>query len=1067
MTDPIRTYLKNIEGELKAGRATENTHRPALEALIETLVPGAIATNEPKRIECGAPDFIITRDGTPLGYVEAKDIGANLNAVERSEQLERYLGALNNLLLTDYLEFRWYVNGEHRETVQLATVTHDGQVKRIRGAVQKATDLFELFSAQQVPMVGQPGELAERMAALSRMIRDLIRETFERESEKGTLHAQLEAFRKTMIPNLEPAAFADMYAQTITYGLFAARVRTPDGRPFTRENAAWNLPPTNPFLRKLFNEIAGPDLDDRIAWLVDDLANLLARADMSEVLLDFGQSTRREDPVVHFYETFLVAYDPQMRQTRGVYYTPEPVVSYIVRSIDHILKNDFNRPLGLADMNTLILDPAVGTATFLYFVIQHINETLVGMGLAGGWNDYVEKHLLPRLFGFELLMAPYAVAHMKLGIQLQETGYMFASDQRLGIYLTNTLETAVTRAQTLGFAGYITAEANAAAEVKRDKPIMVVLGNPPYSGHSANSSWQTRSDGKRVLNFIGKLLQDYYQVDGHKLREKNTKWLQDDYVKFIRWGQWRIEKTGVGVLAFISNHGYLDNPTFRGMRQQLMQAFTDIYILDLHGNAKKKETAPDGSKDENVFDIQQGVAIGIFVKDPTKSSPATVHHAELWGLRQEKYRQLFETDVATTPWERLEPQSLSYLFVPQDRELWDEYQKGSKVTEIFPVHSVGIVTARDRLTIRWTPEEAWSSVQDFGDLSVEAARAKYSLGRDVRDWKVHLAQDDIRASGPDQAKIVPVLYRPFDVRFTYYTGRSRGFICMPRPKVMQQMAHTNISIVLPRRVEVAGPWKHVTVTNHVLEHVAVSLKTIDSLYPLYLYPSGEGGNEKDVQSRLPHTTTWSVGKCCREPNLGLQFVANVSSRLGLQFVPDGKGDLETTFGPEDILHYAYAVFHSPTYRGRYAEFLRIDYPRLPLTSDLGLFRTLAAKGEELVALHLMESPRLAQLITRFPETGSNDVEQLRYVEPHQDEHGGPVPGRVYINKTQYFEGVPPEVWNFYVGGYQVCQKWLKDRKKRKLSFDDLLHYQKIVVALKETIRLMSEIDEAIPSWPIE
>ena len=612
---PFKVYLKEIQKSLSTGQATEQTHRPALEALLEAVGENITAINEPKRVECGAPDYIITRAGTPIGYVEAKDVGRSLDAAERSEQMRRYRESLNNLILTDYLEFRWYVEGEQRETARLATLTIDGRIRTRRGGIQAVSGLLQKFFAQVVPTVGTPKELAQRMAALARMTRDLIQETFKRESEEGALHAQLKAFRETLIPFLTPAQFADMYAQTITYGLFAARVRAPSptfppkvggdrggagGEDFTREKAAWNLPKTNPFLRRLFNQIAGPGLDDRIAWLVDDLAHLLARADMAEILRDFGRRTRQEDPVVHFYETFLGAYAPQTRKARGVYYTPEPVVSYIVRSLNHLVKTHFGRPLGLADTNTLILDPAVGTATFLYFVIQQIHETLMAMGQAGAWNDYVETHLLPRVFGFELLMAPYAVAHIKLGILLQETGYDFTGDQRLGIYLTNSLEEAITQAATLGFARFITDEANAAAEIKRDKPIMVVLGNPPYSVSSANKG-----------EHIEELMERYKAaVRG----ERNIQPLSDDYIKFIRFAHDRIERTGYGVIGMITNHSYLSGLIHRGMREELMKSFDEIYVLNLHGNALMGETAPDGGPDENVFDIRQGVAIVFMIK---------------------------------------------------------------------------------------------------------------------------------------------------------------------------------------------------------------------------------------------------------------------------------------------------------------------------------------------------------------------------------------------------------------------------------------------------------------------
>ncbi len=604
---PLDTYRREIEQALRAGNATEHTHRPALKALLESLAPGVTATNEPKRIACGAPDFNISRGRVPLGHVETKDIGANLDEMERckgphGEQFKRYRDGLPNWVLTDYMDFRWFVGGEKRLTARIASLDSKGKLRRTPDGENQLAQLLNAFFEQEALTVGTAKDLAQRMAGMTRIVCDLIIRTFEHEQEKGWLHNWLAAFREVLIPDLDEKQFADMFAQTLAYGLFAAKVHSGSGKPFSREMAAFSLPKTNPFLRKLFSEIGGVDMPETIDWAVDDIVELLKHAEMAEILKDFGKGKGKEDPVVHFYETFLAAYDPKMRELRGVYYTPEPVVSYIVRSIDHLLKTRFSRPKGLADENTLILDPATGTATFLYFVIEQIYEKFANQ--RGAWDSYVGSHLLNRIFGFELLMAPYAVAHLKLGMELQQTGYTFASDQRLGIYLTNTLEEAAKKSEKL-FAQWISDEANSAAHIKRDLPIMVVLGNPPYSGHSANRSWEMK-EGKKVPTFIGGLIQDYYRVDGQPLGEKNPKWLQDDYVKFIRWGQWRIERTGAGILAFITNHGYLDNPTFRGMRQSLMTAFTDIYILNLHGNSKKKEKCPDGSPDENVFDIQRG-----------------------------------------------------------------------------------------------------------------------------------------------------------------------------------------------------------------------------------------------------------------------------------------------------------------------------------------------------------------------------------------------------------------------------------------------------------------------------
>lgn len=1055
-SDVFKIYLNELRANLAGGIATEHTYRPALERLIESLEPGIQATNEPARIQCGAPDFIVTRGSTSIGYIEAKDIGVSLHDVERSDQLHRYRASLNNLILTDYLEFRWYVNGDHRETARLATVGLDGSLKTGRDGIQGVAALLQRFLAEQPPAVGQPRELAQRMATLARLVRDLITETFEREGERGQLHAQLHAFRAALIPDLQPEQFADMYAQTIAYGLFAARVHV-EGGAFTRQHAAWNLPRTNPFLRNLFSEIAGPGLDDRIAWLVDDLAQLLARADMGEILRDFGRRTRQEDAVVHFYETFLAAYDPSMRKTRGVYYTPEPVVSYIVRSIAHLLKTRFDRPLGLADPTTLILDPAAGTATFLYFVVQHIYDALVEQGQQGGWNDYVAQHLLPRLFGFELLMAPYAIAHMKLGILLQQTGYAFQGDQRLGVYLTNTLEEAVLHEGLPGFGRFITEEANAAAEVKRDKDILVVLGNPPYAGHSANRSWEMR-DGKRVETFIGRLLRDYYRVDGRPLDERNPKWLQDDYVKFIRWGQWRIERTGQGILAFITNHGYLDNPTFRGMRQSLMQTFSDIYLLDLHGNAKKKETAPDGGKDENVFDIQQGVAVALFVKRLGAGGPAAVHHADLWGVRDEKYPYLFAHAVETTAWQPVRPQSPFYLFAPQDTDLRAEYERAWKVTDAMPVNVLGFQTHRDAFAMDFDREQLRERMQEMrGTRLSDAEFAETHPEAGSADWNLRESRETLRRDASWERRFIRCAYRPFDWRWGYY---DEAVMDRPRRELKQHVARRDNRCLNTMRQTKMDAWQHAFVSDSPTPAVFVEIKDGSSVFPLYLYPD---------PTQLIEDWQWPAGRDGRRPNLAPAFVRDVEAQQQMAFVSDGRGDMHYTFGPEDVFHYLYAVLHSPTFRQRYAEFLKIDFPRVPLTSDRELFRVLAEKGARLVALHLLESPLLSpdRFITTYPVPGDSEVVRVRYAPPGQDAEGKPTPGRVYINTTQYFEGIPPEVWAFRIGGYQVLEKWLKDRRGRRLTFDDLMHYQKVVVALKETMRLMEEIDAAIPGWPME
>ncbi len=1003
-------YIKEIRKNLDKGDSTEHTHRPALEKLLEACGRDIEATNEPRRIACGAPDFNISRKDVPLGHVETKDVGVNLDEMERGkgpngDQFKRY-STLPNWILTDYLVFHWYAAGEKRLTVRVADWDSKGKLKSAMDGEERLTALLTAFYAQPALTVGTAKELASRMAGMTRMIRDLILAALMQEEEKADkvkssvvsetmpgygeptnwLHEWLHAFRDTLIPDLSEHQFADMFAQTLAYGLFAARVHEPD-RPFSRESAAANLPRTNPFLRELFEQIAGVRMPDTIAWAVDDMVELIKHADMTEILRDFGKCKGREDPVVHFYETFLAAYDPAMREVRGVFYTPEPVVSYIVNSLDWLIKTRLGRPKGLADESTLILDTATGTATFLYFVIELIHQGFRKQ--LGAWDDYVSRHILPRIFGFELLVAPYAVAHLKISMLLEQSGYTFGSNQRLGIYLTNTLEEAAKKSEML-LGQFVSREANAAAEIKRERPIMVVLGNPPYSYRSANNG-----------NWIVSLVKEYYQVDGKPLDERNPKGLQDDYVKFIRFAEWRIDKTGEGVLGYITNNGYLDNPTFRGMRQHLMQTFDEIYVLDLHGNSKKKEKAPDGGKDENVFDIQQGVAILLAVKvkrekDETKAT-TRIFHADLWGRRDlyeneqltgGKYRWLWENNAKTTLWQELKPSSPFYLFIRQNETLKSEYDNFAKIRDIFCLTGQGFTSSRDDFAIALTQIEASERLGDLLDTTKSIAELvnKYHLA-DTGTWRLADARIKIQMDSAVMTSVRTCLYRPFDFRY-----------CLLHPAVMDRtrldsqrhMFQRNVAMSLTRTVEIQRGFEHVLATHLVLDRHAVSLKEINYLFPLYLYPSA---NQLDASSG-------------RRPNISTAFLKALAGKLNAP--QEGSHGLPKGVTPEDIFHYAYAIFHSPTYRTRYAEFLKIDFPRLPLTSKRDMFFSLAALGGELVGLHLMESPKLNSLITEFPDKGTNVVEKVRYTD---------MTDRVWINPSQYFGDVPAAVWSFHIGGY--------------------------------------------------
>ena len=826
MTAPLDTYIAAIEANLRASNATEHTHRSALKALVESLDQAVQATNEPKhRTDCGAPDFVVlqTRGHLPVGHIEAKDVGISLVDTHKSDQLKRYRKYLPNLILTDYLGFRWYVNGETWGEASLGQPNASGRVRATDAQKQAVAKLLTDFLDQSPQPIRSAKALAERLARLTHMTRDIVVQAFATRRPSQLLHDLRQVLADTLIPTLadddQVHQFADLYAQTLTYGLFAARsnqART--GGTFNLNDAAREIPRTNPLLRQLFDAITGPDFDEEpYAGFVKELVAVLENAAIQEVLEDFGKANARQDPILHFYETFLATYDPELRERRGVYYTPEPVVGYIVRSVDELLKSHFKIKDGLADQETikyrppgekghfdldapechrtLILDPAAGTGTFLYEVVETIRQRFRQGRRAGFWNEYVHDHLLPRLFGFELLMAPYAMAHLKLGMQLAAQdmptperelfAYGLQTDDRLRVYLTNTLEQVEQHTQqALGsLQRAIHNEAEKANRVKRDLPILVVLGNPPYSGISSNTG-----------EWIGGLLKgavpdghggttstaSYYHIDGKPLGERKL-WLQDDYVKFIRWSQWRLEQTGHGVLAFITNHGYLDNPTFRGMRWSLMQSFDEIYLLDLHGNAKKKEVTPDGEPDQNVFDIQQGVAIGIFVKTTSRDNkgagsnkPAKVYHADLWGRRDHKYDWLAERSVEQTEWEQVEPDEPFYLFKPFDKSEVGDYYDWPAINEVMPVNVTGIVTARDGFVIDHDKEALLDRIGDLRDesLSDQAIRAKYFAGKgskkyppgDSRGWKLPEARQRLREDDEwektNRSNLVPPLRHP-------------------------------------------------------------------------------------------------------------------------------------------------------------------------------------------------------------------------------------------------------------------------------------------------------------------
>ena len=1046
-------YLRELLETRHNTNATEelSLHRHLsafLEQSAACLGHAITLTHEPRQLDIGRPDFIATEGLLPIGYIEAEKFGTDLNTLtgHAREQNTRFIENLDNFVLTNFVEFRLYTEGELRATASLSPV---GETSWSRCAdfgtgmsllpeeVHALETLLNRFFGAGTLNITTPEVLAMHLARRTRELQIQIATAIA--DEENTLFRMFETFREHLLATLTPADFADMYAQTLAYGMFAARYTLPNATNFSRSTAAATLPRSNPFLRRLFHQVASPELDDSIGWVLDEIATLLRSVSTDMLRTAFDARTHAEDPVIHFYETFLAAYDPGRRVDRGVYYTPQPVISYIVRSVDALLKTALQKPDGLADMDTLILDPATGTGGFLMEVLHHIHRHVIDTDGSAAWAPYVNTSLAERLFGFELLVAPYTIAHLNLSRFLQAHGWTGTDTERIHIYLTNTLEEPIEREGHI-FAEFLTDEANAAVSVKRDVPLLVIVGNPPYPENSANPS--RHSDGE--FTFIGRLIEDYKRVDGRPLLEKSTTILQGDYVKFIRWAQWRVARNGEGIMGYIVNHSFLDGPIPRGMRYSLINSFNAIYLLNLHGNSRRTEPVPDGQSNENVFDIQQGVSILLCVKERDNPDPAKVYYADMWGSREEKYRVLSASDVLSTDWAELHPSSPLYLFVPQRTEHKAEYEEGWPVTDIFQERSVGFVTSRDKLTMHRTEEAVRQTVTDFASLSEDEARARYNLGRDGRDWKVLSAQADLRAHcnatagdsrthySPKDEYVVSAGYRAFDPRFTYYTGQSRGFYSTPARKIVHHLlAGENLALCTCRIVTIPV-WQHALVTDKISDKCYLSNKPSESSYvfPLYLYPHPE---ELELSRE-------------RVLNLTPAFLRALAERLAL---PQTESfGLPKGISPEDILAYIYAVLHSPTYRERYVEFLKYDFPRIPLPTDLAQFQKLAGFGHTLMDAHLGRRD-MPGATSRFEGEGDSVVGRVQYRDGH-----------VWINRTQYFSDVPLAVWEFEIGSYQPCEKWLRDRKGEALTHADIRQYRQVLAAVAETLRVMQAIDES-------
>lgn len=1047
--DFISDFVSKVQSIYSTGNATEHSYRSAFEALFSAF--GVVALNEPKRVKCGAPDFIVQKSEFVIGHVEAKDLHIGLRGMKEANknQQERYKAALPNLIYTNCLDWDFYRDGELVASVTIADLLMG--VQPCPNEYHKLENLLKEFISQSPQAITSPKDLAERMAGKANLIKDILSNTLHEDADLQTeLSAQYYAFKENLIHDITTGDFADIYSETIAYGMFAARLHGQNKNSFSRQKALELLPKSNPFLRSLFQYVAGNNLDERIAWVIDDLARVFQACDVAKLMEGFGKLTGQNDPFLHFYETFLAAYNPAKRKARGVWYTPEPVVNFIVRAIDEVLQTEFGLADGLADTSKItidwdtgqrkrtkdghftkdgknvfikkdvhrvqILDPATGTGTFLAEVIKQIAPKVQGIA-PGMWSQYIENDLIPRLHGFELLMASYAMCHMKLDMILTELGYKpTGNPPRLSVYLTNSLEEGEPVNQMLPFAQWLSHEAKGANTIKRDMPIMCVIGNPPYSGHSSNKG-----------EWIESLMADYKHSPELK-KPAQAKWLSDDYVKFIRLGEHLIEKNGEGVLGFITNHSYLDNPTFVDMRAHIMKVFDKVYILDLHGSTKRQERTPDGRPDVNVFDIQQGVSIIIGIKRSqkhSKTSPARIFRGDLWGSRKEKYERLAETKIDQSLFSDVTPKAAPWRFCQTDWQALEVYQKFPSVSEIFSPAgrpSPGGVSTQDQFAISYTKQNAIYKLNVLASSDTEQdARKNFKLCSQTQ-WNFENAKKYL-GSPALVPNLVPINYRLFDHRWTVY---DRHVFVHRRERLNSHMVDKENLCLVTCRQSAVSSWEHVFVGSIMIDDCYLSNRSKERTYgfPLYLYP-----DEQDFDQT-------------RQVNFDSKLYKRVQE---LAEHPEYGKPNEV-----QLFDYIYGVLHCPLYRETYSEFLKIDFPRIPWPASPSEFWDVSGKGASLRKLHLMDTATIGS--TPYPFTTKDGIEGDNVVETPRFEDG-----RVWINKTQCFDMAPGVSWGFQIGGYKPAQKWLKDRKGSVLSFDDVKHYQRILKILFETDRVMSTI----------
>lgn len=1024
----------------------------------------------------GFPDITVRRNNNRLvGWWEIKLPSDKLDKDSFSEQFTKYKDSLENILFTNLREWQlwqWDTDAKPQLVDEILFNVSSFGI----GEEKKLENFLVKFFEGRPFEARTPKQLALALARKTRLLSKQVEETYNEDDKDSDLVKLKSTFEKTLIQNISVHQFANMIAETLAYSLFLAyleHIHRGNGSKITLQTAIEYLPTNVPVLKDLYeliNKVSSTIPVIHKASLA--LLEQLEASDMGRIYQKLVEHKPGEDPVIQFYEPFLKEYDPKEREARGVYYTPKPVVDYIVRSVDWILRNKFGKEKGLADESVQLLDPATGTGTFLMSAIQEIHENIkreyspLGEDMVRKeFNRVVLDHILKHFYGFELLIAPYAIAHLKLTLEIERLGFDFKlteedkepDNDRFKVYLANTLDDPDKQQQDFFGFNSIPQESESARKVKNEVPIIAIVGNPPYSGHSENTEPYATNIVKEA----------YYTVDNRKLEESNTKWLLNDYVKFIRFSQKKIDNLGFGIIGMITSNSYIDSPIFRGMRQNLMNSFDEIYIYNLHGNSKKEEVLPKGiDKDENVFNITEGVCIAFFVKTSKQNKATNVFYTDLWGRKHMKYEQLLNTEIDLQEWQIIEPSQPKYLFVPQNKNLEQEYSSYMSILDIFEEKSLGVLTKRDGLAIGFSIDEIMNRLSRFTDkhLTDQYVSNEFDLPLKDKDrWDLSESRKEVSKT-LNKEKIIPINYRPYDRRFVYY---DENIVARKNTRIMHNLLKPNLAIITTRQLANIS-FKHISVSSTIAEQCYISNKTKEGgyVFPLYVYPLEDHNNLGLLEESFS-----------RKLNIKKECINFLMGHLGLEFVEDGMGNLTVNFGPESVFYYIYAVLHSNGYRTRYSEQLRDEFPRIYFIKDLNTFKKLVEYGHKLVDLYLLGDTPFTTSDNIFTEGNTNSwgiaiggpsfrkeedwkVSDVRYDTTKK---------RIYVNKSQYFEGIEKEVWEFEIGSYTMCDKWLKDRKKAGfcLSTDDIKHYMKICVSIREIIKIMKEIDQAIPSWPIE